>query len=61
MGEQSNGYRMWWEGFKEIGPQGKSFVHKYKFSWDVELPLIMDFKFVYLWGDLSMFTFEKFC
>jgi len=27
-------------------------VHKYKFSWDVEPPLIMDFKFLYLWSDL---------
>ena len=36
----------------ENGPQEKSFVHKYKFSWDVELPLLMDFKFLYLWNDL---------
>ena len=36
VGEQSNGYRKW-QGFMESGPQGKSFVHKYKFSWDAEL------------------------
>lgn len=42
----------WEEGFMESGPQGKSFVYKQKFSWDVELPLIMDFKFLYLWSDL---------
>ena len=32
----------------ESALQGKSFVHKYKFSWFLELPLIMDFKFLYL-------------
>ena len=36
----------------KVDPKGKSFVHKYMFSWDVELPLIMDFKFLYLWSDL---------
>ena len=36
----------------ESGSQGKSFVHKYKFSCDIELPLIMDFKFLNLGSDL---------
>ena len=50
-GEQSNGYRTWW-GFMGSGPQGKRFVHKYKFSWDVELHFIMDFKYLSLWSVL---------
>ena len=44
----------------ESEPQGKSFVHKYKFSWDVELFLIMNFKFLYLWSDLVYVYFEIF-
>ena len=47
MGTESEKKFLW-----KVGPQEKSFVHKYKFSWDVELPLIMDFKFLYLGSDL---------
>ena len=39
------------EALWKVDPK-KRVLHIIQVSWDVELPLIMDFKFLYLWSDL---------